>query len=140
MVAFNAFFNGKHISEGSVRWMHADHLGTPRLKMEVGPQEVSRDWYYPFGEQINIPADNIQYKFTGKERDTESALDYFGARYYSSAQGRFTSPDEPLIDQYETDPQSWNLYAYTRNNPLRFVDHYGRACRVNSQGNEYDDK
>src|SRR5580698_223161 len=57
---------------------------------------------------------------TGKERDSETGLDYFGARYFSSAQGRFRSPD-PQYFQKEmlTDPQRFNLYAYTRNNPLR---------------------
>jgi RHS repeat-associated protein len=40
-----------------------------------------------------------EVKFTGKERDAETGLDYFGARYFSGAQGRFTSPDLPLIDQ-----------------------------------------
>lgn len=48
-------------------------------------------------------------EFTGKERDAETGLDYFGARYFSGAQGRFTSPDEPLLDQHPEDPQSWNL-------------------------------
>ncbi|MGH9783423.1 MAG: RHS repeat-associated core domain-containing protein [Terriglobia bacterium] len=67
----------------------------------------------------------LKQKFTGKERDPESRLDYFGARYFSWAQGRFTSPDEPLVDQGPEDPQSWNLYAYTRNNPLAFVDTNG---------------
>jgi RHS repeat-associated protein len=58
--------------------------------------------------------------FTGKERDAETGLDYFVNRYYSGAQGRFTSPDiaGPRLD----DPQSLNRYAYTRNNPLRRVD------------------
>jgi RHS repeat-associated protein len=55
-------------------------------------------------------------KFTGKERDAETGLDYFGARYFSGAQGRFTSPDAPLADQHPEDPQSWNLYGYVRNN------------------------
>jgi RHS repeat-associated protein len=67
-------------------------------------------------------------KFTGKERDAESGLDYFGARYMSAAQGRFTSPDEPLIDQYPGDPQSWNLYSYVRNNPLNAIDPSGQDC------------
>ena len=66
-------------------------------------------------------------EFTGKERDAETGLDYFGARYYSSAQGRFTSPDAPFADQHPEDPQSWNLYVYGRNNPLRFIDDQGRA-------------
>ncbi|MFN7933814.1 MAG: RHS repeat-associated core domain-containing protein [Bryobacteraceae bacterium] len=51
-----------------------------------------------------------------------TGLDYFGARYFSGAQGRFTSPDEPLIDQFPEDPQSWNLYSHVRNNPLIFTD------------------
>ena len=67
-------------------------------------------------------------EFTGKERDAETGLDYFGARYFSGAQGRFTSPDVPLADQWEKDPQSWNLYSYVRNNPLRFIDPTGREC------------
>jgi RHS repeat-associated protein len=65
---------------------------------------------------------------TGKERDAETGLDYFGARYMSSAQGRFTSPDKPFADQHPEDPQSWNLYAYVRNSPLAHVDTDGQAC------------
>ena len=64
---------------------------------------------------------------TGKERDLETGLDYFGARYMSSAQGRFTSPDAPFADQKPEDPQSWNLYGYVRNNPLRYTDPTGRC-------------
>jgi RHS repeat-associated protein len=78
-------------------------------------------------------------EFTGKERDGESGLDYFAARYYSGAQGRFTSPDSPLIDQSPDDPQSWNLYSYVRNNPLSFSDPTGNDCvYVNSAGNGID--
>jgi RHS repeat-associated protein len=67
---------------------------------------------------------------TGKERDTESGNDYFEARYYSSAMGRFMSPDwaaqeEPVPYAQLDDPQSLNLYAYVRNNPLTRVDEDG---------------
>lgn len=63
------------------------------------------------------------YKFTGKERDSESGLDYFGARYYASSMGRFMSPDwaakaEPVPYAKLDNPQSLNLYAYVLNNPL----------------------
>lgn len=68
--------------------------------------------------------------FTGKEKDAESGLDYFGARYFSGAQGRFTSPDKPFADQDTHDPQSWNLYSYTRNNPLKYVDRTGEAIET----------
>jgi RHS repeat-associated protein len=67
-------------------------------------------------------------EFTAKERDAETGLDFFGARYMSSAQGRFTSPDVPLIDEHTNDPQSWNLYAYVRNNPLKLIDPNGLDC------------
>ena len=79
---------------------------------------------------------NTTAGFTSKERDAETGLDYFGARYMSSAQGRFTSPD-PLdwlswqngddddkerFQGFIGDPQSFNKYTYARNNPLKYVD------------------
>jgi RHS repeat-associated protein len=73
-------------------------------------------------------------EFTGKERDQETGLDYFGARYFSGAQGRFTSPDrfnpiDELIGQefrdYLASPQHWNRYAYSLNNPLKYKDSDG---------------
>jgi RHS repeat-associated protein len=64
-----------------------------------------------------------RHNFCGKERDSESGLDYFLARYYSGAQGRFTSPDPKMISkQRMLDPQQWNMYEYARNNPLLFID------------------
>jgi RHS repeat-associated protein len=59
-----------------------------------------------------------EVRFTGKEQDAETGLDYFGAGYMSAAQDRFTSPDVPLFAQHQGDPQSWNLYSYTANNLL----------------------
>lgn len=69
--------------------------------------------------------DSVEQKFTGKIRDGESGLDYFGERYYSSLHGRFTSPDKPFADQDIVEPQSWNLYSYVRNNPLKYIDDFG---------------
>jgi RHS repeat-associated protein len=67
------------------------------------------------------------YKFTGKERDSESGLDNFGARYNASTIGRFMSPDPiHIMKQKFADPQQWNMYAYVRNNPLRLVDNNGK--------------
>lgn len=92
-------------------------------------------------------ASNMMNQITSKERDAETGLDYFGARYYSGAQGRFTSPDPLLNSGRPTNPQSWNRYAYTLNNPLRYVDPTGLyewAASVCSAGdkdceNEYKD-
>jgi len=65
----------------------------------------------------------FNYPFlTRKERDNETGLDYFLARYYSSMQGRFTSVDPENAGAFEDEPQSWNGYAYVQNNPLGFID------------------
>jgi RHS repeat-associated protein len=66
------------------------------------------------------------YKSTGKERDAESGLDNFGARYNSSSLGRFMSADPKHVSAHLSDPQTFNRYAYTRNNPLLYVDPDGR--------------
>jgi RHS repeat-associated protein len=62
---------------------------------------------------------------TGKERDAESGLDYFGARYLGSSMGRWMSPDPSPAGVNVGNPQSWNLYSYVLNNPLRLVDGNG---------------
>ena len=74
------------------------------------------------------------YGFTGKERDTESGNDYFFARYYSSAAGRFLSPDPSGLGFADpANPQSLNQYAYVMNNPLTFVDPSGE-CGIPAPG------
>jgi len=68
----------------------------------------------------------LNYPFlTRKERDIETGLDYFGARYYGSTQGRFTSADPLLSSGSVYAPQTWNRYSYTINNPLKYTDPFG---------------
>lgn len=56
---------------------------------------------------------------TGKERDAETSLDYFGARYYASAMGRFLNPDPVTMNALRlVNPQRWNKYSYVINNPV----------------------
>jgi RHS repeat-associated protein len=62
-----------------------------------------------------------------KERDNETGLDYFGARYYASTLGRFTSADPLLASGRTSMPQSWNRYSYVLNNPLKLIDPTGLA-------------
>ncbi|HXM49911.1 MAG TPA: RHS repeat-associated core domain-containing protein [Pyrinomonadaceae bacterium] len=62
---------------------------------------------------------------TLKEHENETGLDYSQYRYYSSTQGRFTSPDPLLASAKFSDPQSWNRYTYCGNNPLNYVDPTG---------------
>jgi len=79
-------------------WVVGDHLGSTRLTMNAAGQAVTCHDYAPFGEELARTGGcyggaGIRQKFTGKERDSETGLDCFEARYMSSAQGRFTSPD-----------------------------------------------
>jgi RHS repeat-associated protein len=99
---------------------------------------VKRHDYLPFGEELGLiggrattqgysAADGVRQKFTQKERDNETGLDFFGARYYASAQGRFTGAD-PLPTSAKLElPQTWNRYVYVDNNPLRLIDPSGAA-------------
>jgi RHS repeat-associated protein len=118
-------------------YLISDHLGSTRAVIKADGT-VARHDYLPFGEEIPSSvgsrssvvgysaADDTRQKFTEKERDSESGLDYFGARYYSSAVGRFTSVD-PITVTFArmVDPQQMSLYTYARNNPLVFVDPTG---------------
>ncbi len=127
------------------QYLTTDHLGSTRLVTDSNGAVVTCYDYLPFGEEIGngtagrtapcfgggfypVAGGATNREFTSKERDAETGLDYFGARYLSAAQGRFTSPDLP-VDQHPQDPQSWNLYSYVRNNPLSLTDPTGNyAC------------
>jgi RHS repeat-associated protein len=121
-----------------VQYLTGDHLGSTRVVTAGNAAVVARHDYLPFGEELGpsvngrsalyAGGDTVRQLFTGKERDAESSLDYFGARYFSAALGRFTGVD-PVLSTRENsaDPQRWNRYAYVRNNPLRLVDPDGRC-------------
>ena len=78
-------------------------------------------------------------RFTGKERDGETGLDYFGARYMSAAMGRFTSPDPLLSSGRPDNPQSWNRFSCVLNNPLRYTDPLGLYVWDRSLGGDTTD-
>ena len=128
----------------------ADWLGTRRVQTDyAGNTEVSFS-SLPFGDQpSSLPTalataeDATEHHFTGKERDTESGNDYFGARYYASSMGRFMSPDwsakvEPVPYAKLDNPQSLNLYAYVGNNPLSGIDADGHCGKTGSAANSQD--
>jgi RHS repeat-associated protein len=131
----------------NLQWLVPDHLGTPRMVVNgTGSLEgVSRHDYLPFGEEIGTGVGirnaatgygpgTLRQKFTGKERDDETGLDWFGpGRYYSSLQGRFVSTDPlniPALRRLDpkkfqaiiVEPHHWNGYAYAHNSPLSKLD------------------
>ncbi|MGJ5813326.1 RHS repeat-associated core domain-containing protein [Paludibaculum fermentans] len=122
-----------------VSYLATDHLGSTRHVLNGGV--AKRYDYWPFGEEmlagtggrqateynssvptVGQPDQATGMKFTGKEPDSETGLDYFGARYFSGAQGRFTTPDPLMASARASNSQTWNRYAYALNNPLRYVD------------------
>jgi RHS repeat-associated protein len=109
-----------------------DWLGNRRVQTDYAGVPEQACTNLPFGDSLTCSQSlttPTEHHFTGKERDAESGNDYFGARYFGSSMGRFTSPDNGE-DQSSTNPQSWNLYSYGRNNPLIGIDADGHTYHV----------
>jgi RHS repeat-associated protein len=142
------YFNGQKIAwlslgSGDPHYYLNDHLGSPRVIVNGDGSFISWEAdYFPFGNQnvvSNADGLDVFYLFTGYELDYETGNYYAGAREQSPTLGRFFSPDEPLVDQDPSDPKSWNLYSYARNNPLSFTDPSGHACVQAANGTWADD-
>ncbi len=134
-----------------IRWLVADQLGTPRMVIDKTGSlaGVTRHDYLPFGEELGSgiggrtatqgysAVDKVRQKFASYERDVETGLDYAKARYYSSTMGRYAGVD-PIVVTPERffDPQQLNLYAYARNNPLKFIDPTGEALTISGNVDE----
>jgi RHS repeat-associated protein len=129
--------------DGGVHFALTDPLGTRRMQVSgAGVAEIGFV-SIPYGNNVgntDLPQiinyaggnDATEQHFTNKERDNETGNDYFEARYYSSAIGRFLIPDwsaqqEPVPYARMDNPQSLNLYSYVVNNPLGGVDLAGHA-------------
>ena len=134
------FFDGERVARrdgvngaGGVFYYFSDHLKTASVITDSAGVIKAESDYYPWGGELQfVNNDTNDYKFTGKKRDIETGLDYFGARYYSSGLGRFVTPDWsslPVPVPYATfiDPQSLNQYGYTMNNPRTFADADGHS-------------
>ncbi|MGH9533336.1 MAG: RHS repeat-associated core domain-containing protein [Terriglobales bacterium] len=133
-------FNGRGLVSVVV-FDHADTLGTVRARTNMSQAVVERDTSWAYGE-FRVYGNGIgQLHFTGQYQDTETGLDDFGARYYSSTLGRFLTPDwsedltEPIPYANLADPQSLNLYEYAGNNPVTNVDKRRALADLDPQPN-----
>jgi RHS repeat-associated protein len=123
------YTNNQRIAEikadGTIHVFYNDAIGSPVLITDKGLKDVQRYIYEPFGNLVvSKGTGENNYTFTGKERDIESDLFYFGARYYNPMLGRFISKD--TANANHQDPQSLNRYVFCFNNPLIFVDPDGK--------------
>jgi RHS repeat-associated protein len=137
-------------SPANLNWLVTDQLGTPRMVFDKtgALATVKRHDYLPFGEELSAgqgvrtttlgygAVDGIRQKFTSQERDNETGLDYMHARYFASAQGRFSSAD--TFGGSTGNPQSLNRYAYVNNNPLNFTDPTGHMPSIQSYSSTRD--
>jgi RHS repeat-associated protein len=132
------FFDGERVARrdgvngaGGVFYYFSDHLKTASVITDSAGVIKAESDYYPWGGELQfVNNDTNDYKFTGKKRDIETGLDYFGARYYSNDLGRWVSADwaaKPEAVPYSKldNPQSLNLYQYVVNNPLSLRDDDG---------------
>jgi RHS repeat-associated protein len=138
------FAGGKRIAKApgviattGTEYYHSDHLGSARLMTNAQGTVVpgSEGTFLPYGQEYALTTHSNHYKFTGKERDSESNLDYFGARYYGATMGRWLTPDwsdeaEPVPYVDFTDPQTLNLYGYVGNRPITNVDDDGHVIET----------
>jgi len=132
----HVYFGGSRIAKrdasGDIFAYFSDHLRSSRKVEEiaVGASTAVLTYdadFYPFGaEHAFISSTSPTCKFNGKERDIESNLDNFVARYFGSSPGRFMSADSLGPGQHPENPQSWNMYSYVPNNPLKLVDPTGQ--------------
>ncbi len=107
-------------SGGTTWFLATNHLGTIAARMNVSGTLMETYRYLPYGERYS--GGYTPHQYTGKERDAESGLDYFGARYYASSHGRWMSVD-PVVQPI--DPQNLNRYSYTKGDPINLVDPTG---------------
>ena len=136
--------SGTTTENGLLHFYFDDPLGTRRAQTDYAGHLEQNCSSLPYGDSETCGSSPTEHLFTGKERDAESGNDYFGARYYASSMGRFMSPDwsakeDPVPYAKLDDPQSLNLYAYVRNNPLGGVDsngHEGTAAEATAQAAE----
>jgi RHS repeat-associated protein len=137
------YFDGQRVARvdrpsGTVHYYVSDPLGSARIVADP-TGVIGESDYYPYGGEIPITGSIGKYKFTGKERDSESGLDEFGARYYGSSLGRFMTPDwdmKPVTVPYAKfgDPQTLNLYSYVENEPINRIDPDGHTNPPGQEG------
>ncbi len=122
------------VNDAKVAYLTNDHLGSPRINTDANGAVTARHDYHPFGEEISTTQrtghseygdDTVRKQFTGYQKDEETGLDFAEARMYENRHGRFTAVDPLLASGQSSDPQSFNRYSYTMNNPVNLVDPSG---------------
>ena len=121
-----------HGPEQLIRYQLTNHVDSSVLELDQRAQVISYEEYYPYGstsyQAVRSRTETPKrYRFTGKERDTETGLHYHGARYYAPWLARWTSCDQATVLTDGT-----NLYVYVRDNPVLYTDPRGTDAQDNT--------
>jgi RHS repeat-associated protein len=111
------------IESGSTQYYHQDHLSV-RLMTDSNGNKIGEEGHFPFGETWYQSNTTTKWFFTSYARDQETGLDYALARFYDNRVASFCSADP--VEGDPNDPQSWNRYAYARNDPINVTDPSGK--------------
>ncbi|MDQ5971522.1 MAG: hypothetical protein QG566_468 [Patescibacteria group bacterium] len=132
------------VNSPTAQYIHPDHLGGTVVVTDQLGNKVQDLEYYPFGSiRTNSGTFNEKHKYTGHEFDTDTNLNFMEARYQNGNEGRFWGQDQnfwTLDTEYIIDPQQWNSYSYTRNNPLKFIDPDGKKVYAVAKALEANNK
>jgi RHS repeat-associated protein len=117
---------------GLVTYFHEDLTGNTILATDSAGNVVYTEQFRPYGDRLTSdPASKMgqlagnRIWFHGKVQDEATGLQYFGARYYDPAIGRFMGVDAAGVDAGNV--HSFNRYAYGNNNPYRYTDPDGNS-------------
>ncbi len=127
-VIYNYVYKGRRLlarmGSGVINWYVSDWLNT-RLVLDASGNVIGRQGHLPFGDDFGESGSQEKHHFTSYERDAEAGTDYAVNRQYAQIIGKFTRPDPRQRSCDSGNPQKWNGYSYTRNDPENRVDPSG---------------
>ncbi len=143
-VLFHVSANGKSVctfdSTGTnvFEYYHSDHLRSTSVLTDKNGSRVQHHEYSAFGRDRfteSTTAFSLSRRYTSQVLDEDTGLYFYGARYYDPELARFIQPDSMIPDL--GNPQSYNRYSYTLNNPLKYTDPTGHESYLEGVGNVY---
>lgn len=125
------YANGLQVANmvgSTVSYLHEDHIGSIRFISSATGSGTFSSNYVPYGPQYGASGSPDEFLYAGKIYDGSTGFYYFGARFYDPTTGRFVTQDSS--SGVQEDPQSFNRYAYARDNPLKIIDPNGHDWNI----------
>ena len=136
------YLNGQRVAtrmpDGTVYWIHGDHLGSAVVTTDDALTiTTGSHYYYPYRAFLAVPERaspvGTPYRFTGQREEEDLGLYFYKSRWYNAQLRRFIQPD--TVVPQPGNPQALNRYSYTLNNPVRYTDPSGHAAFIDADAN-----